>query len=86
MAAYRKIAVKPDATVVAEGFMRPYILMLWGAFAFACMGAFTHAAKDYCDWQVIAFARSGVAVLIAGVLAFRDKSPLVFLRPWTIWV
>jgi drug/metabolite transporter (DMT)-like permease len=72
--------------MVAEGFMRPYILMLWGAFAFACMGAFTHAAKDYCDWQVIAFARSGVALLIAGVLAFCDKSPLVFLRPWTIWV
>jgi drug/metabolite transporter (DMT)-like permease len=66
--------------------MRPYILMLWGAFAFACMGAFTHAAKDYCDWQVIAFARSGVALLIAGLLAFHDKSPLVFLRPWTIWV
>jgi hypothetical protein len=62
--------MKPDATMVAEGFMRPYILMLWGAFAFACMGAFTHAAKDYCDWQVIAFARSGVALLIAGFWRF----------------
>jgi len=36
--------------------MSPYLLMLGGAFAFAVMGAFTHAAAEYYDWQVIALA------------------------------
>ena len=34
--------------------MQPYFWMLWGALAFAFMGAFAHAAGDYCDWQMIA--------------------------------
>ena len=60
--------------------------MLWGAFAFAVMGAFTHAAAEYYDWQVIALARSILAVMIAGLLAVREKTSMVFLRPWTLWV
>lgn len=66
--------------------MRPYLLMLGGAFAFAVMGAFAHAASDYCDWQVIALTRSVLAVFIGCLLAARDKTPLVFLRPKTLWV
>lgn len=66
--------------------MRPYLLMLGGAFAFAVMGAFAHAASDHCDWQVIALTRSALAVLIGCLLAARDKTPLVFLRPKTLWV
>ncbi len=66
--------------------MRPYLLMLWGAFAFAVMGAFTHAAAEHYDWQVIALARSMLAVSIAGLLAVKEKTPMVFFRPWTLWV
>ena len=66
--------------------MRPYLLMLWGAFAFAVMGAFTHAAAEYYDWQVIALARSILALMIAGLLAVREKTAMVFFRPRTLWV
>lgn len=66
--------------------MRPYLLMLGGAFAFAVMGAFAHAAGAYCDWQLVALARSVLAVVIAGLLALGGQTPLVFVRPWTLWV
>ena len=66
--------------------MRPYLLMLWGAFAFAVMGAFTHAAAEHYDWQVIALARSILALTIAGLLAVKERTSMVFLRPWTLWV
>lgn len=66
--------------------MKPYLLMLGGAFAFAVMGAFAHAAGKGCPWQIIALARSAVALIIAGSLAYFDKTPLVFLRPKTLWV
>jgi len=66
--------------------MRPSLLMLCGAFAFAVMGAFTHAAAKHYDWQVIALTRSILAMMIAGLLAVKAKTPMVFLRPWTLWV
>ena len=66
--------------------MQPYFWMLWGALAFAFMGAFAHAAGDYCDWQMIALARSCLALLIAGSMALREKTPLVYFRPWTLWM
>lgn len=66
--------------------MRPYLLMLGGAFAFAVMGAFAHAAGKVCPWQVIALARSAVALVIAGSLAFYEQTPLVLFRPKTLWL
>lgn len=66
--------------------MKPYLWMLWGAVSFAFMGAFAHGAGKYCDWQMIALSRSTLALLIAGLLAFREQTPLVFLRPWTLWM
>jgi len=66
--------------------MRPYLLMLGGAFAFAVMGAFAHAAGKVCPWQIIALARSSLALIIAGSLACYEKTPLVFFRPKTLWV
>ena len=70
----------------SRDLMRPYSLMLWGAFAFAVMGAFTHAAAEHYDWQVIALARSILALMIAGLLAVREKTSMVFFRPPTLWV
>lgn len=60
--------------------------MLGGAFAFAVMGAFAHAAGKVCPWQIIALARSSLALIIAGSLACYEKTPLVFFRPKTLWV
>ncbi len=65
--------------------MRPYVLMLFGAFAFAIMGAFAHAAGKYCSWQVIALARSVIALSIVTTLALKDRDKLVFIRPWSLW-
>jgi drug/metabolite transporter (DMT)-like permease len=67
-------------------FMRPYILMLWSAMAFALMGACAHGAGEYCDWQLIALARSLLALIIAGALLIRQGDPLAIFRPWSLWV
>lgn len=66
--------------------MRPYLLMLAGALAFAVMGIFAHAAGDHCSWPWIALARSTVALLLAVGLAVIQRTPLVFLRPRTLWM
>lgn len=60
--------------------------MLGGAFAFSLMGILTHAAGRVFDWQIIALARSGTALLIALSLAAAARSQLVFLRPRTLWI
>lgn len=60
--------------------------MLGGAFAFAVMGAFAHAAGKHCPWQIIALARSALALIIAGSLAYFARTPLVFFRPKTLWI
>ncbi|HAP07714.1 MAG TPA: EamA/RhaT family transporter [Planctomycetaceae bacterium] len=69
-----------------EAGMKPYLLMLCGAFAFSLMGIFTHAAARVFDWQVIALARSGTALVLALALATAAGTPLVFLRPRTLWI
>ena len=66
--------------------MRPYLWMLWGAVAFAVMGAFAHAVGPYCDWQTVALARSSLVLVITGFLAIRSGTTLVFFRPLTLWM
>jgi len=66
--------------------MRPYLLMLAGAMAFAVMGMFAHAADGHCGWQWVALARSGLALVIATTLASLQRTQLVFLRPGTLWI
>lgn len=66
--------------------MRPYLLMLGGAFSFAVMGALTHAVKDDCDWQLIALSRSLIAATIAGLLVLWERRSFVILRPGTLWI
>ncbi|MBL8813196.1 MAG: DMT family transporter [Planctomycetaceae bacterium] len=66
--------------------MRPYLLMLGGAFSFAVMGALTHAVKDDCDWQLIALSRSLIAATIAGLLVIWERSSFVVFRPPTLWI
>jgi drug/metabolite transporter (DMT)-like permease len=60
--------------------------MLLGAFMFAVMGAFAHAAGPYCDWQVIALARAGLALVFAVLLAWAARTTLVLWRPRSLWI
>jgi drug/metabolite transporter (DMT)-like permease len=66
--------------------LRPALWMLWGALAFAAMGAMTHALGSRCDWMLIALVRAlfmGVAItVVARVAGVR----LVVWRPRVLWV
>lgn len=66
--------------------MQPYLWMLWGALSFAFMGAFAHAAGAYCDWQLVALARTVLAMVIVGIIVLRQRTTLVFFRPWSLWM
>jgi hypothetical protein len=64
----------------------PYLWMLCGAFAFAIMGAFAHALKNVCYWQVVAIARSILPLCLAAALAHSAGEKLVFRGPRSLWV
>ncbi len=66
--------------------MRPYLLMLGGAGSFAVMGTLAHAAGKYCEWQLIAVARSLVAMLLALTLTRVHGARLVIFRPPVLWL
>ena len=66
--------------------MLPYVWMLLGSLAFAAMGTMVHALGHSCDWQVIALARTGLALLFAATLARSAGAKLVVWRPATLWV
>jgi drug/metabolite transporter (DMT)-like permease len=60
--------------------------MLLGCAAFALMGQCAHALGDRCDWQFIALARSGLALLFGVLLATAGRARLVLFRPRTLWL
>ena len=64
----------------------PYLWMLCGAACFAVMAAMTAALKDQCDWQWIAIARTGLAMVFAASLCLAGGAKLVFLRPGKLWM
>lgn len=64
----------------------PYIWMLFGAASFAVMAALTAGLKDQCDWQWIAIARTGLAMVFAATLAVGGGARLVFFRPRKLWM
>jgi drug/metabolite transporter (DMT)-like permease len=64
----------------------PYLWMLSGSVSFALMSALAHGLASRCDWQVIAMARSGLALVFAGLLALAAGSRFVFLRPGVLWM
>jgi drug/metabolite transporter (DMT)-like permease len=64
----------------------PYVWMLLGCAAFALMGQCAHALGDRCDWQFVALARSGLALLFGTFLALAGGARLVFFRPRTLWL
>lgn len=66
--------------------MRPYLWMLLGATAFAGMSELAYALRERCDWQVVALARSSLALVFSAVLAWSAGARLVFWRPASLWL
>ena len=64
----------------------PFLWMLCGSFAFAVMGILAHAAGKHCDWQLVAFFRSGICLVLVAALALVAGVRLVFFRPATLWL
>jgi drug/metabolite transporter (DMT)-like permease len=60
--------------------------MLMGSFCFATMSAMAHELGKSCDWQVIAIARAGLALVFAAGLVFGAKRQFVFFRPALLWM
>jgi drug/metabolite transporter (DMT)-like permease len=64
----------------------PYLWMLSGSLSFACMATIAHALADSCDWQVIALARTLLAMVFAAALARAARAPLIFPGPLVLWM
>ncbi len=64
----------------------PYLWMLSGSLSFALMATMAHALGPYCDWRVIALARTFLAMVFAAALALAAGEKLVFPGPRTLWV
>jgi drug/metabolite transporter (DMT)-like permease len=60
--------------------------MLSGSLSFSLMAALAHALGEWCDWQVIALARTLLAMLFGALLARVANVPLVFWGPRILWV
>jgi drug/metabolite transporter (DMT)-like permease len=69
-----------------EDTERAYLYMLWGALAFAVMGALSHLAGERCDWQVIALARTSLAFIFSTAIALSARVRLVLFRPALLWM
>jgi drug/metabolite transporter (DMT)-like permease len=62
------------------------LLMVFGGFAFATMGALTHELGKHCDWLLIAFFRMLISFIITLALALRAGiNPFVFTNS-TLWL
>ncbi len=66
--------------------VRPAFWMLYGAFAFAAMGAITSALGTRCDWLVIAWVRVVIMFATTLLLARSAGVRLVVLRPTSLWL
>jgi drug/metabolite transporter (DMT)-like permease len=64
----------------------PYLWMLLGALAFAVMAFLTADLRDDFDWQWIAIARSGLAMVFAAGLVVVGGAKFVFLKPRILWM
>jgi drug/metabolite transporter (DMT)-like permease len=66
--------------------VRPALWMLWGALAFATMGAMTHALGSRCDWIEIALVRALFMGIAIAAVAWLARVQLVLWRPRVLWV
>jgi drug/metabolite transporter (DMT)-like permease len=63
----------------------PYLWMLLGAAAFSVMAILASSLKEEIDWQWIAIARTGLAMVFAAMLAKAAGVPLVLLGSRRLW-
>lgn len=75
--------MKSSPTLAA---VAPYLWMLGGSASFAVMGVLTGVAGHSLDWQLIAVARTFLALLLALALALSAGAKLVFFKPRTLWM
>jgi drug/metabolite transporter (DMT)-like permease len=60
--------------------------MLFSAFCFALMGAFTHSLKETFDWRITGFARAFINFIFVFGLALATRKPLIFRSaPSSLW-
>lgn len=64
----------------------PYLWMLCGAACFSVMAFLAATLKDDYDWQWIAIARTGLAMVFAASLTVAGRARLVFFKPAKLWV
>jgi drug/metabolite transporter (DMT)-like permease len=69
-----------------EHAAQAYLSMLWGALAFAMMGALGHLAGERCSWQLVALARASIALVFSLMFAVTTGVKLYFRRPATLWI
>ena len=60
--------------------------MISGMLAFATMGTLAHGLRDEFGWEVIAFVRSVVVLILSGIMAATGGVRLRFRRPAAMWV
>lgn len=60
--------------------------MLAGSFAFAAMGALTHALGPRCDWLVVALVRAVFMFTTTALLARASGVRLAVWKPPTLWM
>lgn len=82
----QRLQARAIPTSVIKPSHLPYLWMIAGALAFAAMGTLAHALQPYCDWHLVAMARTGLALVFAAGLAVAGGAKLVFLRPATLWI
>ncbi|MCA1592494.1 MAG: DMT family transporter [Acidobacteria bacterium] len=82
----KKIRGRPVRSIEEGEIAQAYLYMLWGASAFAVMGALSHLAGERCGWQIVAAARTSVAFVFSLAVAFAWRVRLVLLRPRVLWM
>jgi drug/metabolite transporter (DMT)-like permease len=60
--------------------------MLLGAFSFAVMSALASKLGETCDWQLVALARSLLALAFASTLVVATGARFSIFRPKTLWM
>ena len=64
----------------------PYAWMLCGVIAFSVMAALTHMLGGLFEWNLVATARTGLALTISAALTYWAGAKFVFWGPRALWI
>lgn len=82
----RKIVTPTELSSEDARAAEAYLSMIWGALAFATMGALSHFAGAYFSWQIVALARTSLALIFSLIIAISSGVRLVLFRPAGLWM